>query len=123
MRSARLLVAVALVPELRALGETPSGGLEIGAAVTLRELTRDDRVPAVLRDAVLTATNDAGLMTRPTWNVLPTLAPYAACPSAPVPVARARGPDQPLDLGRRGGAHCSLAMSRLSTLAVVRSTS
>ncbi len=31
------------------------------------------------RDAVLAATNDAGLMTRPVWRLLHRLAPFAAC--------------------------------------------
>jgi aminotransferase in exopolysaccharide biosynthesis len=39
------------------------------------------------RDAVLSATNDAGLMTRPVWSLLHTLAPYQACPRMPLPVA------------------------------------
>ncbi len=32
------------------------------------------------RDSVLTATNDAGFMTRPAWRLLHRLAPFAACP-------------------------------------------
>jgi len=39
------------------------------------------------RDAILAATNDAGLMTRPAWRLLPTLKPYSSCPSAPLTVA------------------------------------
>jgi perosamine synthetase len=45
------------------------------------------------RDAVLAATNDAGLMTRPVWELLNTLPMYCDCPSAPLPVA--------IDLARR----------------------
>jgi dTDP-4-amino-4,6-dideoxygalactose transaminase len=41
------------------------------------------------RDAVLTATNDAGLMTRPVWRLLHRLAPFAACPRMDLPGAEA----------------------------------
>jgi perosamine synthetase len=46
-----------------------------------------DEAAAHRRDAVLQATNDAGLMTRPAWALINTLAPYRAAPSAPLPVA------------------------------------
>lgn len=46
-----------------------------------------DEAVAGLRDAVLSATNDAGLMTRPVWALMPRLAPYGACPSMPLPAA------------------------------------
>lgn len=39
------------------------------------------------RDNILAATNDAGLMTRPIWNLLHSLRPFADCPRAPLPVA------------------------------------
>jgi aminotransferase in exopolysaccharide biosynthesis len=39
------------------------------------------------RDAILTATNDAKLMTRPAWTLMPQLAPFAACPKMELPVA------------------------------------
>ena len=39
------------------------------------------------RDAVLAATNDAGLMTRPIWALMNRLPMYANAPSAPLPVA------------------------------------
>jgi perosamine synthetase len=39
------------------------------------------------RDAILQATNDAGLMTRPAWRLMHRLAPYKECPRAPLPVA------------------------------------
>jgi perosamine synthetase len=39
------------------------------------------------RDAVLAATNEAGLMTRPVWELLNTLPMYRECASAPLPVA------------------------------------
>jgi perosamine synthetase len=38
------------------------------------------------RDAILQATNDAGLMTRPAWRLMHRLAPYQECPRAPLPV-------------------------------------
>ena len=39
------------------------------------------------RDAVLTATNDAGLMTRPVWVLMNCLSMYSNAPKAPLPVA------------------------------------
>jgi perosamine synthetase len=39
------------------------------------------------RDAVLAATNDAGLMTRPTWTLMHRLQPYLGCPRMPLPAA------------------------------------
>lgn len=45
------------------------------------------------RDRVLAATNEAGLMTRPVWELLPHLPMYRECESMPIPVAE--------DLARR----------------------
>ncbi|MEC5396304.1 LegC family aminotransferase [Uliginosibacterium sp. H1] len=42
-----------------------------------------------LRDAVLQATNELGIMTRPAWDLLHTLPMYADCPRAALPVAEA----------------------------------
>ena len=39
------------------------------------------------RDEILAATNAAGYKTRPAWNLLYTLKPYADAPRAPLPVA------------------------------------
>ena len=39
------------------------------------------------RDAVLTATNDAGFMTRPVWELMHRMPMYASTPKAPLPVA------------------------------------
>lgn len=39
------------------------------------------------RDAILQATNDAGLMTRPVWRLMHRLEPYTECPRGPLPVA------------------------------------
>ncbi|MES2719736.1 MAG: LegC family aminotransferase [Pseudomonadota bacterium] len=40
------------------------------------------------RDAVLAATNDAGLMTRPIWELLHTLPMYINCPKMPLTVVQ-----------------------------------
>jgi aminotransferase in exopolysaccharide biosynthesis len=42
---------------------------------------------ADLRDSILAATNDAGLMTRPAWTLMHRLTPYSACPRMSLPVA------------------------------------
>jgi perosamine synthetase len=42
---------------------------------------------AGLRDAILTETNDAGLMTRPTWTLMHRLTPYGKCPRMNLSVA------------------------------------
>jgi len=42
---------------------------------------------ASMRDEILGATNDAGLMTRPVWKLLQTLNPYSNCPRSPLQVA------------------------------------
>jgi perosamine synthetase len=39
------------------------------------------------KEAILTATNDAGLMTRPVWTLTHRLAPYSECPKMGLPVA------------------------------------
>jgi dTDP-4-amino-4,6-dideoxygalactose transaminase len=52
----------------------------------LQTLLLDESL-ADLRDAVLTATNDAGLMTRPVWALMPRLSMYSNAPQAPLPVA------------------------------------
>jgi perosamine synthetase len=46
-----------------------------------------DETHADQRDAVLTATNDAGLMTRPVWTLMNTLPMFTNAPSAALPVA------------------------------------
>ena len=46
-----------------------------------------DKSAADQRDAILAATNDTGLMTRPTWTLMHRLAPYCACPRMDLPVA------------------------------------
>jgi aminotransferase in exopolysaccharide biosynthesis len=52
----------------------------------LQTLLLDQSVCAQ-RDAVLAATNDESLMTRPAWSLLHRLAPYLACPKMELPVA------------------------------------
>lgn len=52
----------------------------------LQTLLLDESV-ADQRDAVLAATNDAGLMTRPAWHLMHRLAPYSDCPRMELPVA------------------------------------
>jgi perosamine synthetase len=46
-----------------------------------------DEANAAQRDAVLAATNDAGLMTRPIWALMNRLPMYSNAPSAPLPIA------------------------------------
>jgi aminotransferase in exopolysaccharide biosynthesis len=52
----------------------------------LQTLVLSDAV-AAQRDMVLQETNNAGLMTRPTWRLMHQLGPYRQCPRAPLPVA------------------------------------
>ncbi len=52
----------------------------------LQTLLLDDSL-ADQRDAVLTATNDAGLMTRPVWALMNRLSMYRNAPKAPLPVS------------------------------------
>lgn len=47
-----------------------------------------DSASAQQRDAILAATNDAGLMTRPAWRLLHQLGPYQDCPRMELDVAR-----------------------------------
>lgn len=46
-----------------------------------------DESIASQRDEILTATNDAGLMTRPVWTLMHKLAPFRACPAMDLSVA------------------------------------
>lgn len=46
-----------------------------------------DRPDLAMRDAVLTATNDGGLMTRPVWVLMHRMPQFSACPRAPLDVA------------------------------------
>jgi perosamine synthetase len=51
----------------------------------LQTLLLDESV-ASERDAILTATNDAGVMTRPVWTLLNRLKPYQKCQAMKLPV-------------------------------------
>lgn len=46
-----------------------------------------DESAAEERDSILTATNDAGLMTRPAWTLMHRLPPYRASPQMALPVS------------------------------------
>lgn len=70
------------IDHLRLLAE-PTG---CASNYWLQTLILDESL-ADQRDAILAATNDAGLMTRPAWTPLHELAPYRDCPRAPLPVA------------------------------------
>lgn len=76
------LRAFADVPHMR-LVEEPEG---CRSNYWLQTLLLDESI-AGQRDAILSATNDAGLMTRPTWTLMPKLAPYSSCPAMKLPVA------------------------------------
>lgn len=56
----------------------------------LQTLILDEQM-ADKRDALLTATNDTGLMTRPAWTLIHHLPPYRDCPRASLPVAESLG--------------------------------
>ena len=70
------------IPEVELLQEPP----ECQSNYWLQTLKLSDSVVSE-RNAILAATNDAGLMTRPVWKLLHTLVPYQDCPRAQLPVA------------------------------------
>ncbi|MES3025486.1 MAG: LegC family aminotransferase [Pseudomonadota bacterium] len=72
----------AALPGVRLLAE-PAG---CSSNYWLQALVLDED-SAQQRDAVLGATNDAGLMTRPVWTLMHRLGPYSTAPRAPLPVA------------------------------------
>lgn len=78
----RYQIAFAEVPQARIVSE-PEG---CTSNYWLQTLLLDESV-AHQRDAILTATNDAGLMTRPAWTLMHRLAPYQGCPRMDMPVA------------------------------------
>ena len=78
----RYQVAFAGVPQTRIFAE-PQG---CRSNYWLQTLMLDESDVAQ-RDAILTATNDAGLMTRPTWTLLHRLVPYRDCPKMELPEA------------------------------------
>jgi len=67
------------------LFEEPRGGV---SNYWLQALLLDE-ILADQRELVLAATNDAGYMTRPCWNLLPTMHFMSDCRSAALPVAQA----------------------------------
>jgi perosamine synthetase len=78
----RYQAALADIGEVRLIRE-PSG---CESNYWLQTLVLSDAV-ADQRDAILQATNDAGLMTRPAWRLMHKLEPYKECPCAPLSVA------------------------------------
>ena len=78
----RYRAAFAEVPHSRIVAE-PEG---CRSNYWLQTLLLDESA-AGQRDAILAATNDVGLMTRPTWTLMHRLAPYRACPKMELPVA------------------------------------
>jgi aminotransferase in exopolysaccharide biosynthesis len=78
----RYQAAFAEVPHVRIVAE-PKG---CRSNYWLQTLLLDESV-AGQRDAILSATNDAGLMTRPTWTLMHRLVPYRECPKMELPVA------------------------------------
>jgi perosamine synthetase len=56
----------------------------------LQVLLLDESV-AQERDGILTATNNAGFMTRPTWTLMHRLNPYLECPRMALPTAQSLG--------------------------------
>lgn len=70
------------VPHVRIMAE-PAG---CRSNYWLQTLLLDDSA-ADRRDAILEATNAAGVMTRPAWTLMHRLAPFLDCPRAPLPVA------------------------------------
>jgi predicted outer membrane repeat protein len=47
-----------------------------------------DKSAAEQKEAILAATNDVGLMTRPVWTLMHRLVPYSECPKMALPVAQ-----------------------------------
>lgn len=73
--------ALAQIPEVRLMSEPPG----CRSNYWLQTLVLGTEA-AGERDAILAATNAAGLMTRPTWTPMHRLAPYADCPRMALPV-------------------------------------
>lgn len=78
----RYQVAFAGIAEARILAE-PTGCL---SNYWLQTLLLEESA-AGLRDELLQATNDTGLMTRPIWELMSRLPPYRACQQMALPVA------------------------------------
>lgn len=78
----KYLQAFADLPQMRLMAE-PEG---CKSNYWLQTLILDEAI-ADQRDAILQATNDVGLMTRPAWMLMHHLPPYQQCPCGPLPVA------------------------------------
>jgi perosamine synthetase len=70
------------LPQIRLMTE-PTG---CQSNYWLQTLILDESV-ANQRDAIIKATNDVGLMTRPAWTLMHHLPAYQKCPRSPLPVA------------------------------------
>jgi len=70
------------IPQVRVVGE-PAG---CRSNFWLQALLLDES-SAHERDAILAATNDAGLMTRPAWTPMHNLAPFSTCPKMELTMA------------------------------------
>jgi aminotransferase in exopolysaccharide biosynthesis len=70
------------VGQMRVIAEPP----ECHSNYWLQTLLLEESV-AGERNAILAATNDAGLMTRPTWSLMHRLPPFLHCPAMSLPVA------------------------------------
>jgi perosamine synthetase len=78
----RYRAAFSRVSEVRLVAEPPGCMSNYWLQTLLLEPRK-----AHLRDRVLAATNDAGLMTRPAWTLLHRLVPYRESPRMPLPGA------------------------------------
>jgi aminotransferase in exopolysaccharide biosynthesis len=78
----RYRAAFSTVPQSRVVAEPTGCRSNYWLQTLLLDASAADQ-----RDAILAATNDAGLMTRPAWTLMHRLAPYCACPRMELPVA------------------------------------
>jgi perosamine synthetase len=78
----KYLQAFSDLPQMRLMTE-PAG---CQSNYWLQTLILDEAI-ADQRDAILEATNDVGLMTRPAWTLMHHLPAYQQCPHAPLSVA------------------------------------
>ncbi|HKQ13584.1 MAG TPA: LegC family aminotransferase [Steroidobacteraceae bacterium] len=78
----RYRTAFRAISDVRLVGEPPN----CRSNYWLQTLLLDESVDTQ-RDAVLEATNGAGLMTRPVWQLMHRARPFERAPRAPLPVA------------------------------------
>ena len=78
----RYKLAFSNIPEVNVVAE-PTG---CRSNYWLQTLILDEST-ACQQDAILAATNDQGLMTRPVWTLMHRLVPYWDCPKMKLPVA------------------------------------